>query len=152
MVTLACFCRARGQERGEGKMERRAGGGLLRRRSGPKVAEIEVQRRAIPPVQVTGGAAVGEGAGAVVPKRSCRGETFLAGVAIVLRWVCSSMRFVGATIFTILAWMVRPLVLLWKWWRDLIDDGHSDYLCEAVCLFIVLAPIVFVSTLKALLE
>lgn len=78
----------------------------------------------------------------------------MARMATVLRWVWVwlGLWFVIMAICTILAWVLHPVVLLWKGWCDLIKDDDSDHLCLAVCLLIVLVPIVFLSILEAMLE
>uniref|UniRef100_A0A0E0M6E4 Uncharacterized protein n=1 Tax=Oryza punctata TaxID=4537 RepID=A0A0E0M6E4_ORYPU len=128
--------------------------GVLRRRPGSAATATEAQRR-VPSSAPAASGAIGVGA-AVMVAWGClnRMGTFMSWVftALYWVWVWSGLQFVSATICATLSWLARPVIILWEWWPPLVADEYADHLCEAVFLLIVLAPIVFISVLKAMLE
>nr|BAX25047.1 hypothetical protein [Oryza alta] len=127
---------AGGRGAGGGAEHGAAGGELSHRRPRAEAAEVEVQLRVPSLMQAKGGAVDSGGARRVAPRRPGGEGTFLSRVATVLRWVWvwSGLWFVCAAICTLLSWVVRPVVYLWRRWRALVVDEHSDYLCEAAKL------------------
>uniref|UniRef100_A0A0E0KFI9 Uncharacterized protein n=1 Tax=Oryza punctata TaxID=4537 RepID=A0A0E0KFI9_ORYPU len=131
-----------------------AGEGVLLWQPGSVAAATEAQQR-VPSLAPAASGAIGGRATVMVARgHPNRRGIFLSWVSATLYWVWvwSGLQLVSASVCAILSWLVHPVVILWGWWRVLVVDEYADHLFEAVFLLIVLAPIVFISVLKTMLE
>uniref|UniRef100_A0A0E0M6B1 Uncharacterized protein n=1 Tax=Oryza punctata TaxID=4537 RepID=A0A0E0M6B1_ORYPU len=139
MVAAKGWCSSSVGDHGTGGSVERGSAtqGVLRRQPGSAATATEAQR-CIPSLAPAASGAIGGGAAAMVARgHPNRRGTFSSWAFATLYWVAVWSGLYG-----------HPL----GWWRVLVADEYANHRCEAVFLLIVLAPIVFISVLKAMLE